>query len=241
MFVAFDVAPGRGGAAVEAVRTLGLVGLSVTMPHKSDAASACDVLTDDAAALGAVNSVHLGDDGRLYGDSTDGPGFYRSLLDAGHDPAGRRVLVLGAGGAARAVALTLGRQGAVVAIMARRAGAADAAAALVPGARGTTFAAVDEEVAAADIVVQATPIGMAGDPNLPFAAALLRADLVVADLVYHPLVTPLLAAARAAGAPTVDGLGMLVAQAGLQVERWTGLEAPLGAMRAAAEAGLAAR
>ncbi|MCU1426429.1 MAG: shikimate dehydrogenase [Actinomycetia bacterium] len=241
VFVAFDVAPGNAGAAVEAVRTLGLVGLSVTMPHKADAAAACDDLTPDAAALGAVNTVHLDENGRLLGDSTDGEGFRRALLDAGHDPAGRRVVVLGAGGAARAVVLTLGRVGGSVTVAARRPAAAQTAAALAPGARAVSFDAVENEIAAADIVVQATSIGMAGDDRLPFDAACLRPGLVVAELVYHPRETPLLAAARARGADGVDGLGMLVAQAGLQVERWTGSPAPLAVMANAAAEALAGR
>jgi shikimate dehydrogenase len=239
-FVAFDVPDGRGEAAVQAVRALGLVGLSVTMPHKEAAARACDELSDDAAALGAVNSVRLDDQDRLLGDSTDGEGFRRALLEAGHDPAGCRAVVLGAGGAARAVVLALGRVGASVEVAARRAEAAAIAAALAPGAVPIGWDAVGDAVSEADLIVQATPIGMAADPRLPLDPAVLRPGQVVADLVYHPLETPLLAAARASGAAAVDGLGMLVHQAALQVEAWTGQEAPVRAMRRAAVAALSA-
>jgi shikimate dehydrogenase len=241
LFVAFDVAPGNGEAAVRAIPTLGLVGMAVTMPHKEDAARACDELTADAAALHAVNSVRLTDDGRLLGDSTDGEGFVRALRAAGHDPAGRRVLVLGAGGAARSVVLALGRAGCEVSVAARRAPAAETAAGLAPGAKPVEWSEASALAATADVIVNATPIGMAGDPDSPVPAGVLGTGQVVADLIYHPLETPLLAAARAAGAATVDGLGMLVHQAALQVEGWTGRPAPVAAMAAAARAELAAR
>jgi shikimate dehydrogenase len=240
-YAAFDVPDGSGEAAVLAVRALGLVGMSVTMPHKEAAAHACDELSADASALGAVNSVRLGDDGRLLGDSTDGEGFRRALLDAGHDPAGCRALVLGAGGAARAVVLALGRVGAAVQVAARRPDAAKIAAGLAPGAAAIAWDALAGVVPTVDLVVQATPIGMAADPSVPFDPDCLQRGQVVADLVYHPLETPLLAAARERGARAVDGLGMLVHQAALQVQGWTGRDAPVAAMREAAEVALLAR
>jgi shikimate dehydrogenase len=229
-YVAFEVPEPETGAALDALRALRLVGLSVTMPHKTAAAGLVDALTEDAAALHSVNTVTLGDDGSLHGDSTDGPGFVAALREAGHDPARAHVLVLGAGGAARPVALALARAGAAVDIAARRRDAAAEAAELAGGGA----VAWDDRVAAcgeADIVVNATPIGMDGNPASPVPSGALRAGTIVADLVYHPLETPLLAAAGRAGAATVDGLGMLVHQAALQVERWSGLEAPVDAMR----------
>jgi shikimate dehydrogenase len=241
LFVAFDVAEGEGEAAVRAIRPLGLVGMSVTMPHKEAAARACDELTADAAALRAVNSVRLTEDGRLLGDSTDGEGFVRALREARHDPDGRRVLVLGAGGAARSVVLALGRAGCEVTVAGRRAEVAGAAAALSPGAAAIAWSDAATAATGVDLVVNATPIGMGGDPTSPVPADALRAEQVVADLVYHPLETPLLTAARAAGAATVDGLGMLVHQAALQVEGWTRRPAPLAEMAAAARAELDAR
>ncbi len=241
LYVAFDVPAGEGEAAVRAIRPLGLVGLSVTMPHKEAAARACDELTSDAAVLSAVNSVRLSDDGRLHGDSTDGEGFVRALREAGHDPTGRRVLVLGAGGAARAVVLALGRAGGVVTVAARRSGAAELAAAFAPGGAAVAWEEAAAVARTSELVVNATPIGMAGDPATPLPAEALRAGQVVADLIYHPLETPLLAAARAAGAAAVDGLGMLVHQAALQVEGWTGRPAPLAEMAGAARAALVAR
>jgi shikimate dehydrogenase len=235
-YVAFDVADGEAPAALAAMRALGLAGLSVTMPHKSAVADACDECGADAAALRSVNTVTLLPDGRLRGDSTDGEGFLRSLADAGVDVDGAEVLVLGAGAAARAIVLALARAGARVVVSARRAEAA--------GAAGSETIAWDERAAVAaraGIVVNATPLGMGTDSTLVVPAESLAAGQVVADLVYHPLETPLLLAARAAGARTVDGLGMLVHQAALQVELWTGRKPPIEAMRAAALAELARR
>jgi shikimate dehydrogenase len=234
VYVAFEVPDGATEQALESMRAFGLVGLSVTMPHKTAAAAACDELSADAEALRSANTVTLLADGRLSGDSTDGSGFLRSLRDAGHDAAGAAALVLGAGGAARAVARALGGAGARVTVSARRDDAARAAAAL---ANGETVAWAERAAAAADaaVVVNATPVGM-GDTgrDVPVPVEALRRGQVVADLVYHPLDTALLSGARERGAAVVDGLGMLVHQAALQVERWTGEVAPVAVMRAAA-------
>jgi shikimate dehydrogenase len=238
VLVAFEVANGGAAAAIDAARTLDLVGYAVTMPHKTAIASLCDELSPDAIALRSVNTVTVLADGRVAGDSTDGAGFLRSLAEAEIDPAGRTVLLLGAGGAARAVARSLGVAGAQVVVAARNASAGAEAAAL---AGGTAVGWDDRttRAASADIVVNATPLGMArpgasdGADRELFGDRVLGSQHVVVDLVYHPLETPLLRAARERGATAVSGLGMLVHQAALQVERWTGQPAPLGAMRAA--------
>ena len=238
VYVAFPVPRGRGAAAVAAVPHLGLAGLNVTMPHKGEAAEACDRLTPDATALGSVNTV-INTPGGLVGDSTDGPGFLAALAEEDVEVAGRRVLVLGAGGAARAVVLALGRAGAEVVVAARRPETATAAALLAPGARAVPLPVAGDEVSAAAMVVNATPLGMAGEaPALD--PSLLGPSQAVVDLVYHPIETPLLAAARARGARAMGGLGMLVHQAALSFTAWTGVEAPLPVMRAAAEAALGA-
>lgn len=234
VYVAFRVGAGHGGEAVRAVGPLGLAGLNVTMPHKAAAADACDELTPDAAALRSVNTVVALRDGRVLGDSTDGEGFIGSLLVAGCDPEGRKVVVFGAGGAARAAALALRRRGARVSITARRPEAAAQAATIAGGsARAILWSEAGDALGGADIVVNATPIGMGGK-GIPVDPGLLRAGQVVADLVYHPRETPLLAAARAAGAQPVDGIGMLVHQAALAFERWTGAPPPLEVMQTAA-------
>ncbi|MFM8303488.1 MAG: shikimate dehydrogenase [Actinomycetota bacterium] len=235
VYVAFPVPAGQGRAAVTAVRTLGIAGLSVTMPHKAEAASACDELTPSAEALGAVNTV-VNRSGHLVGDSTDGAGLVAALAEHGVDPAGRRVLVLGAGGAARAIVDALGRAHATVTVAARRGDAGARAAALAPGATAIGFTGLDAAVGAADVVVNATPIGMGGEAP-PFDPARLRPDQFVYDTVYHPSPTPLLAAANERGIPAAGGVSMLVHQAALAFTIWTGEPAPLEVMRAAAVEG----
>jgi len=244
-FVVFEVPPGEGHAAVAAVRTLGLGGLSVTMPHKDAAFEAVDDHTPVAAALGAVNCVFRDGD-RLVGDNTDGPGFVDSLrIDHGVDVAGRRCVLVGAGGAGRALAWALGQAGADdVAVLNRSPVPAQRAAELA-GAVGRVGDSAD--VAKADLVVNATSIGMGGrgrpgdEPALPVDADALHEGQIVADIVYFPSETSLLAAAAARGATTVGGIGMLVHQAAHALRRWTSAEPPLSAMAAAATAELERR
>jgi shikimate dehydrogenase len=237
VYVALPVARGLGHEAVRALPVLGIAAINVTMPHKDDAARACDVLTGDAAMLQAVNTVVVRDDGTLLGDSTDGAGLLAALADLGVDPAGSRVLVLGAGGAARAIVLALGRAGGRVVVSARRAGAAAEAAALAPGAEAHGFDDLSDLVARSDVLVNATPIGMGGE-SLPFDPGVFGSRHVVLDALYHPAETPLLAAARAHGARAENGLGMLVGQAAAAFARFTGRDAPLEVMRSAARVAL---
>jgi shikimate dehydrogenase len=235
--VAFEVAPGDGAAAVAAMRTLGIGGLAVTTPHKADVAAAVDEVDQAARALRSVNTVVLRDDGSTLGASTDGAGFVDSLRADGVDVERARVVVLGAGGAARSIVDALGRAGVVeIVIVNRNPEHANEAAALAPMAR----VGVTDDIVAADVLVNATTVGMGSDESLVDPAH-LRADFTVADIVYHPLDTALLRAARAAGARTVDGLGMLVHQAVHQQELWTGVRPDPVVLRAAAEAELASR
>lgn len=236
--VALEVAPGRGADAVAAAVTFGLAGMAVTMPHKADVAGAVDELDPAATALRSVNTVAVRPDGSTFGASTDGGGFVDSLAAAGYAVAGRRVVVLGAGGAARSIVVALGAErAAAITIVNRTAAAGEECAALVPGA----VVGAADAVGDADLLVNTTPIGMGGGTDLPLDPALLRADLVVADIVYHPRETALLAAARAVGATAIDGLGMLIHQAARQQELWTGTAGDVTAMTAAAECELAAR
>jgi shikimate dehydrogenase len=231
VYVAFPVPRGAGGDAVRAARALALAGLTVTMPHKDDAARACDELSPDAAALGAVNVVTVTDDGRLLGSSTDGEGFVRAAREEGFEPAGADVLVAGAGGAGRAVVVALGNAGARVTVAARRLDAAQAAAGLVPAGHAALLDDVDPGPFA--LVVNATPLGMRGESG-PVPVELLNPGQLVVDTVYHPMETPFLAAARARGIHAVNGIGMLVHQAALAFEGWTGVDAPIAVMRDAA-------
>jgi shikimate dehydrogenase len=231
VYVAFPVRRGEGAAAVRAVATLGLAGLNVTMPHKADAAAACDDLSPEAAALGAVNTV-VNADGTLAGHSTDGDGFLRALDDEGIAIAGQRAVIVGAGGAGRAIAHALGRIGTHVTVAARRPDAARSAASLAAG--GAAVALDELAVERFDVVVNATPVGMDGEPP-PFDTALLHDGQFVFDTVY-PVETPLLREARARGVRAAGGLGMLVHQGALSFALWTGVEPPLEVMRAAASA-----
>ena len=240
-YVAFEIAAGRAADALAAMRVLGVEGLSVTMPHKRDAAAACDELSPAAELLGAVNCVRRDGD-RLIGENTDGAGFLRSLrVQAGLEPVGRHAVVIGAGGAARAAIVALVSEGASVTIVNRSVDAAVRAAEL--GARAGATAGVSAisqsmvggpgAVSDADLVINATPLGMsAGDP-LPIDTTLLRRDHVVVDFIYQPAVTPLLEAAAEVGAATLNGTGMLLYQAAEQFKMWTGRDAPIAAMAAA--------
>lgn len=235
--LAFEVAPGEGAVAVAAMRTLGIAGLAVTMPHKADVATAVDELDPAARALRSVNTVVLRPDGTTFGASTDGDGFVDSLAAVGYEVAGRRVVVLGAGGAARATVVALASAGAAdIAVLNRTRATAHAAATLTPTARAGTI----DDVVGADLLVNTTPVGMGAD-ELPLDAGLLHAGLTVADIVYHPLETALLRAAAQAGCAVVDGLGMLVHQAARQQELWTGRRPDPAVLRAAAVAELAGR
>lgn len=245
VYVALHVAHGDAQRAVDAVRTFGLGGLSVTMPHKEAVALAVDRLDPAAAALRSVNTVVHEADGTLVGHSTDGAGLVASLLSAGHRVEGRSVCVLGAGAAGRSIVDALGRAGAAdIAIVNRTQSAAEEAATLggaVAHAATSTTAIRD-----AEIVVHTTPVGMGGTGDgsageLPCDPDLLHRGQVVVDIVYHPIRTALLAAASRAGAATVDGLGMLVHQAVIQQQLWHGRAPDAGVMRMAAEAELTAR
>lgn len=239
VYLAFEVAPGRAADALAAMTVLGIDGLSVTMPHKDDVARTVDVPSASVLALGACNCVVRLPDGRLAGENTDGEGFVDSLREAGHDPAGRRCVVLGGGGAARAVVAALGLAGAAEVAVVNRTEARAAAAASLAGRAGRVGTL--DDVTLADVVVNATSVGMGDDRTLPSPAERFRPGQVVADLVYHPLETAWLAAARARGASCVDGLGMLVHQAARAFECWTGVAPPVAVMRAAALAELARR
>lgn len=241
VYVALEVADGAVPAALDGVRALGIEGLSVTMPHKDAVAAGVDDLSDDARVLGAVNCV-VRDGSRLTGHNTDGPGFLGGLrAAAGLDVAGARCVVLGAGGAARAVIRSLAVAGAADVAVVNRTPHRGEAAARLAGAVGRV--GVADDVTTADLLVNATSVGMGAEPGapapLPIAAELLHGGLVVADLVMHPVTTPLLQAAAERDATPVDGLGMLVHQAALAFELWTGVAAPLEAMTAAAAARLA--
>jgi shikimate dehydrogenase len=238
-YVALPVEPGEVPAAVAGLRALGFAGANVTMPHKEAVADVMDDLTEDADRLRAVNTIEVVRD-RLIGHNTDAPGFARFLAhDVGFEPAGKTALLFGAGGAARACALAVARAGLTRIVVALRepARAAPVVDALDGFATEVEAIAFDDAAeASADLVVNATPLGAHGE-GLPLPK--LGPDGLFVDLLYRPATTPGQQAARAAGAQAVGGLGLLLHQGALSFELWTGRQAPLEVMSAAAVAALA--
>jgi shikimate dehydrogenase len=238
VYTAFEVAPGQARAALDAMRVFGLGGLSVTMPHKEAVADLVDELDPAAAALHSVNTVVPIGDGRLKGYSTDGAGFVASMVAQEVALVGKHVCVLGAGAAARAIVDAVARtEPASITVVNRSAERARLAADLAGG-----IGAVGplQAVGECDILINATSVGM-GSTDVPCDVSLLHDRQVVADIVYHPRSTALLAGARSVGARTVEGLGMLVYQAVLQQQLWVGVAADAAVLWAAAERELASR
>jgi shikimate dehydrogenase len=238
--VGFRVPAGSIEGAMAGARALGVHGLSVTMPHKEAVAARADRRSPLVERLGAANCLVAGEAGGASGgwvaENTDGPGFVASLRrGARFEPAGSSCLVVGAGGAARAVIAALADAGAAEVVVVNRSADRATAAADLAGPVGRVGR--DEDVHGCGLVVNATPLGMAGDGDAapgagrwPVDPALLGPTQVVVDLVYHPATTPWLAAARQRGAVGLNGLGMLVHQAALQLALWTGYEPPLEGM-----------
>ncbi len=224
-------------ARLDALRAADCLGANVTIPHKQAVLPLLDEVAPLAAEIGAVNTI-VNDAGRLTGHNTDGGGFVACLREDGFEPAGKRVLLLGAGGAARGIAFALRHEGATVAIANRTAARAEALA----EAAGATAVPVDAPPAPYDCVVNCTSAGMHGSgakDALPCDPAAAAPATLVVDIVYAPEETPLLRAARAAGLPVLGGLPMLIHQGALAFELWTGRPAPLDVMREAARAALA--
>lgn len=228
VYVATDVHPDDLADAVTGLRTLGFLGANLTVPHKVPALALADAVTAEAEGIGAANTLYW-DDGRLTADNTDARGLEWSLrTEVGVEP-GDQVLIFGAGGAARAAAVAFGRLGAAVRVRARR----PVAAAEIDDLARRHGATDGDARQRPGIVVNATPLGLAGE-RLPDDLMTLDPAQVALDLIYRP--TPFLQAAAERGATAVDGLGMLVGQAAASFERWTGADAPLEAMQAAARA-----
>lgn len=215
-------------------------GLSVTIPHKIEVMKHVDEIRDLDRRIGSINTV-INEGGRLVGLGTDGPGALKAIVDAGVDLDGRQVLMLGAGGAARAIAFTLAQQGRLGQLalldineeLLSQLNAdlrQDTGAAIVTGPLHSE--AVRKHAPDADLIINCTPVGM--HPNINqtlIPAELLRPAQVVFDIVYNPLETRLLAEARARGLRVIHGVEMFINQAILQFERFTGLPAPVEVMR----------
>jgi shikimate dehydrogenase len=241
IYMPLPVRPGELGTAMDGLEALGFAGANVTMPHKTEAASLVEELSDDARLLRAANTLIV-TVGSVGGHNTDAPGFDRFLRhDAAFEPAGRTALLYGAGGAARACALALARGGLTSLVVAvRDVAKVDEVRAVLAGFSVQVRGVPLEQAVAhpADLVVNATPLGGRGEslPTPPLAS-----ETLVVDLLYEQAVTPLQIAAKEAGATAFGGLGLLLHQAALSFELWTGQVPPLEVMSAAALAELAER
>lgn len=232
----------RIGEAVRGLRALGLRGANVTIPHKQAVMPHLDRLSAAAQAIGAVNTLRVEPDGALFGDNTDAPGFVADLRDHGVDPTGKRVIVLGAGGSARAIVYGLADAGCseIVIFNRTQAKATSLAAqmqALFPRCVVTTHS-LDRLAPVAkhsDLVINTTALGMT--PNVettPWPEELpFRPQQVVYDLVYNPRQTRLLQQAARDGAQAIGGIGMLIWQGAIAFAIWTGQQPPVDVMRAA--------
>lgn len=241
-YVPFRVRKEELGKAIERMRVLNMRGLNVTIPHKVAVIPFLDRLDPLAKEIGAVNTI-VNDDGVLTGYNTDAAGFLRALLTRGIEPKGKNVVILGAGGASRAISFVLAREDCDVLILNRTLYKARELASSVSEAfrkevralklnRENVVRALQE----ADILVNTTSVGMSPSVeetpvNADSLSEVKNPTLVVFDIVYNPVRTRLLREAEKAGAQTVSGLDMLVWQGALAFEKWTGLEAPFGLMK----------
>ena len=239
VYVPLPVRPGSQPQAFAGLAALGLTGANVTMPYKRDATRACAALSEDAAVTGAVNTL-VASPGGLHGHNTDVAGFERFLeRDAGFDARGKTALVYGAGGAARAVLLALARAGVERVTIAVRVPerARDMLEEVEDWAPTVHVVRWDSAAGVrADLIVNASPAMLQREPALPDVGP----ETVVLDLVYRPADTGLVRLARSRGAAAFGGLGMLLHQAALSFELWTGQFPPIDVMSAAALAELGA-
>ena len=232
-YVTFEPAPDALEAAIAGASALGIAGLNVTIPFKEAALSVVEP-DEMARRIGAVNTIDFSGDAPV-GTNTDAAGARRAFEEHGVSLADRTAVVVGAGGAARAIAFMLADEGATVHVANRTEPRAHALADAVPGATGHGLDALSRLVPDATVLVNATSVGMESDES-PVPKELLHADLTVLDAVYAPLETRLLREAASRGATTIDGAWMLLYQGVEAFERWTGRQAPVDAMNRALRA-----
>ena len=240
-FLAFRVKPAEVETAVNGVRALNIRGLNVTMPHKTAIIKHLDRVDLSAQIVNSVNTV-LNKDNLLFGFNTDGIGALKALKQNGVELKGRKVLLLGAGGAARAIAYSMAKEADELAVLNRTVKQAQALARLLEKSFNKKIASgslstedIQVNLQDSDILINATSIGMKPKADeSPVAPKLLRRNLAVMDIVYNPLETKLAKEAKAAGAKVVSGVEMLIYQGAASFEIWTGKSAPIDVMRQAA-------
>jgi shikimate dehydrogenase len=242
-YVTMEVPPQNLADAVRGMRAMGFAGGNCTIPHKVAVIPHLDHLTDTGRKIGAINTIVRQPDGSLLGENTDGKGFIQSVTEAGLDLRGVRAVVLGAGGASRAISVELAVAGAERITIVNRTG--DNAEALAAHVRAVTGVAAEPVAWRGDfavptdtqLLVNSTSIALAPDVGdvVPIDYGTIQPSTLVCDVIPNPPDTPFLKRARAAGATTLDGLGMLVYQGAIAFKMWTGHEAPLDVMRRALE------
>ncbi len=236
VYAAFHVEPERLEQAIAGVRGLGFRGLNVTIPHKVEVMKFLDEISEGAKAAGAVNTI-VNENGRLIGYNTDGIGYVRSLKEeAEPELSGKTIVVLGAGGAARGILWGLAQERPAAIVVANRTEArADELAASFPAElriSAIPWSGLRGAVAEADVVVNTTSVGMSPNVDeLPIDPSWLKPGAVASDLIYNPLKTAFLARAEARGCRVHGGLGMFIYQGAYAFEYWTGMPAPVAAMR----------
>jgi shikimate dehydrogenase len=236
-YVPFAVKPERLRDALKAVLPLGLCGLNITVPHKEQVISFLDELSEEARLINAVNTIEVRG-GKLIGHNTDGRGFLRSLkVDAGFNPKGKKFLIIGSGGAARAVGFSLALAGAGrIVLHDVDSGKADALVSDIRQKVGTESESISKDAIVsyafdADCLINTTPLGLKKTDILPIQKEHILEKHLVYDLVYNPPETALLKAAKARGAKRFSGLGMLLYQGVVAFEIWTGRKAPVQIMK----------
>lgn len=243
-YLPYDVPPDLVADFVASLRGASALGINVTVPHKEAVMPYLDEIDEWAAEAGAVNTI-VNRAGRLVGYNTDGYGFLRALREsAGLDPAGKRALILGAGGSARGVVQALLRAGVAELVIANRTLERAEALAELAANRGVTARALQLDAlqtgsatAEADLIVNCTSLGMRHGPDedaSPLPAVQIPLSALVYDLVYNPMLTPLLREAHSVGAPTLGGISMLVYQGAASFELWLERPAPVSVMMDAA-------
>jgi shikimate dehydrogenase len=239
-YLTLEVAPENLAAAMAGMRAMGFRGGNFTIPHKVAVLEHLDELSEAARLMGAVNCVHRVEE-KLIGENTDGKGFVQSLREIA-DPAGKRIVMLGAGGAARAIGVELGLGGVAHITVVNRGeqrgrDLVDLLNEQVKVEADLVVLDGDYDVPqAADVLINATSIGLGdSDARAPINVAALRPELVVADVIFNPPRTRLVRDAEARGCTTLDGLGMLVNQAVIGFKIWTGADADAAVMREALE------
>lgn len=248
IYVPFPVRPENLEQAIRGLSPLSIIGINVTIPHKETVIAYLDEISEEARRIGAVNTVIV-KGGRLIGDNTDGKGFMQALREEGKiDVREKKIVILGAGGAGRAVAMQSGLEGAGELVIfdkeeerSKRLRADIKRE--IPWLCVETISpnGIKSALNEADILVNATPVGMNIDDELIIDSQWLFPRTLVFDLIYNPRETKLMQAGRKRGCPVVGGLGMLIYQGALSFELWTGKKAPVDVMRKAAEELLAVR